>query len=432
MIGSKDYLTVEDVRSEIPLTKKYIYLDSAATSLVPQTVINKMNEYLLEYGVNIERGAYFIANRANEEWDRARKDTANLLLNCNPEEMIFTRNLTQTSNIVAYSLINPKIKFDNNKIMEYDPIINWKKNDEIVTTIIEHHSNILAWMRLAYLAKCKFKIIKELPKNGEINSESIMNNLSDKTKFVAFQHCSNVFGTKNNVTEIVKSIKKEYPECIVYIDGSQGPGHMPVDVNKIKCDFYGFSGHKGPLGPPGTGGLFVKKEIIEKMEPLEIGGGIISDVSYDQYKIRKDYPSKRFDAGTPNILGMIGLGEGARYVSKRIGLERILNQEKKLIKYLLENLTEINGLEIYGPLELDKKSGLVTFNLKDWRSHDLSLTLDENWKILTRAGHHCALPASKWLGIKDKYGGNVRISVHYYNTINEIETAIDALKKLSK
>ncbi|MHA1409461.1 MAG: aminotransferase class V-fold PLP-dependent enzyme [Candidatus Odinarchaeia archaeon] len=425
-------LTVEEVRQDIPLTEKYIYLDSGATTPVPKPVIEKMNEYLLEYGANIERGAYSIAHRATEEWDNARKDIATLLLNCKPEELIFARNLTQGANIVAFSLANKKIKYTHRSLIEEPPIIKWGKNSEIITTIVEHHSNILPWMRLAHQVKAKFKIIKNLPKTGEITVGNIMENITENTKLIALQHCSNVFGTINNVEKITKSIKKEYPDCLVYIDGSQGPGHMPVDVKKIKCDFYGFSGHKGPLGPPGTGGLYVRREIIERMEPIEIGGGIISNVLENEYHLREDYPSKKFDAGTPNIIGMIGLGEAARYVAKRIGLKKIHNHEMKLIQYLLEELPKINNLEFYGPRDITKKVGVITFNIKGWRSSDLTLALDDGWGILCRGGHHCALPAARWLGIEKEHGGSARISLHYFNTIDELDITLNALKELAQ
>ncbi|MHA1753934.1 MAG: aminotransferase class V-fold PLP-dependent enzyme [Candidatus Odinarchaeia archaeon] len=432
MSKDKNYLTVEEVREHIPLTKNYIYLDSGATTPVPTPVIKKMEEYLIHYGANIERGAYSIANKATEEWEKAREDTARLLLNCEPDELIFTRNLTQASNIIAYALSHPKISYKNGELFIEEPLVNWSKNDEIVTTVVEHHSNLIVWMRLAKIVGVKFKLIKDLPPTGEITTEVILKNITEKTRFIALQHASNVFGTVNNVKEIVKEVKNTYPDCLIFIDGSQGPGHMPVDVKKINCDFYGFSGHKGPLGPPGTGGLYVKKDIISKLEPLEIGGGVIADVTYDTYKLRTDIPSKRFDAGTPNILGMIGLGEAARYVAQKIGLNRIKTHEIESVKYLIEELPKIKGLELYGPTELNKKTGVVTFNLEGWNSKDLSLALDVKWNILTRAGHHCALPAVKWRGIWEKYGGNVRISLHYFNTLNELEDTVRALKQLSE
>lgn len=431
MVTPGNYLTVDQVRADIPLTEKYIYLDNAATTPVPLPVIKKMHEYLTEYCANIERGAYSIANRVTEEWDKARADIARLLLNCDPASMIFTRNLTQATNIVAYSLSHPFITVKNGRFERRKPLVKWRGGDEIVTTVVEHHSNILPWMRLAYDQKVKFKMIKNLPRTGEITVDAVLDNVSGKTKLLAFQHTSNVFGTINDVASIVREVKNKNPDCLIYVDGSQGPGHMPVDVYKMGCDFYGFSGHKGPLGPAGTGGLYVKRELISDMEPFELGGGIISNVTDTFYELRGDYPSKRFDAGSPNILGMIGLGEAARYVATRIGLNRIHDAEKKLMEFLIDEIQGVNGIEIYGPMEKSIKSGVLTFNLKGWNSHDVSLALDEKWRILTRAGHHCALPAIRWLGLDQPYGGNVRISLHYFNTFGEIEATVKALKELS-
>ncbi|WEU40920.1 MAG: cysteine desulfurase [Candidatus Odinarchaeum yellowstonii] len=430
MNSNNGYLTVEQVRADIPLTKDYIYFDNAATTPVPVPVIRKMEEYLREYCANIERGAYSIANRVTEEWDQARSDVARILLKCDPKNLIFTRNLTQATNIVAYALANPPLTVKNNRLISKRPLINWRRGDEIVTTIVEHHSNILPWMRLAYYKRAVFKMIKNLPKTGLITVESVLQNITSKTRVLAFQHASNVFGTVNDVKSIIKAVKEVNPDCLIYVDGSQGPGHMPVEVEDLGCDFYGFSGHKGPLGPSGTGGLYVKKEIIEELEPIEIGGGVIVNVAEDYYELRRDYPSKKFDAGSPNILGLIGLGEASRYIY-RIGLKRIHERERRLTEYLLSELSKIKGLEIYGPMESEYKTGVVTFNLKGWSSHDLSLALDEKWKILTRAGYHCAMPAIRWLGVDEVHKGNVRISFHYYNTFEEVDTAIEALKQLA-
>ncbi len=430
MDSADNCLSVDQVRADIPLTKEYIYFDNAATTPVPLPVIRKMEEYLREYCANIERGAYSIANRVTEEWDKARNDVARLLLKCDPKNLIFTRNLTQATNIIAYALGNPPLTVENRRLKSKNPLINWRKGDEIVTTIVEHHSNILPWMRLAYYKKAVFKIIKNLPKTGLITTEAVLENISSKTRVLAFQHASNVFGTVNDVKSIIKAVKEVNPDCLIYVDGSQGPGHMPVDVEDLGCDFYGFSGHKGPLGPAGTGGLYVKKDIIDELEPFELGGGIIVDVTEDYYELRRDYPAKKFDAGSPNILGLIGLGEAARYVS-RIGLKRIHERERNLTGYLLSEISKIKGVEIYGPVESELKTGVVTFNLKGWSSHDLCLALDEKWRILTRAGYHCAMPAIRWLGVDEAYKGNVRISFHYYNTFDEIAKAVEALKQLA-
>jgi len=442
--------TVEEVRNDIPLTKKCIYADNGATTPVPVPVINVMNEYFLEYCTNVERGTYSIARYASEKWNEARRNTSKILLNCEPEEFIFTKNLTEAANMVAYALEHPLLNDGKeqkpivewgkgdmivsanmvayalehpllNDGKEQKPIVEWGKGDRIVSTIMEHHSNFMMWLRLAKHLNLGFSFVKPT------NDCSLLPELFDideSTKFVAFQHVSNAVGTIHSVREIIKTIKEKNPDCLVFVDGSQGPGHMPVDVKKMGCDFYGFSGHKGPLGPQGTGGLYVKKELIEKMEPMLLGGGIISDVSVNGYRLADTY-SKRFDAGTPNIPGLIGLGKAAEYVNE-IGLGNIEKREKKLGRILLDGLSKMKDVEVYGS---DDDRGTITFNIKGWRSHDISLALDEK-NILTRAGHHCCIPLMKFLGIHEKYGGNVRVSFHYYNTEEEVKKIIDAIWEL--
>jgi cysteine desulfurase/selenocysteine lyase len=409
--------TVEEVRNDIPLTKKCIYADNGATTPVPLPVINAMTEYFLEYCSNVERGTYSIAQKASEKWAEARGNVSKILLNCGTEEFIFTRNLTEAANIVAYALEHPLL----NDGKEQEPIIKWKKGDRIVSTIMEHHSNFMMWLRLAKRLNLDFDVVK--PAN-DCRLLPELFDIDEKTKFVSFQHVSNAVGTVHAVKEIIKKIKEKNPDCLVFVDGSQGPGHMPVNVNDLGCDFYGFSGHKGPLGPQGTGGLYVKKEIIEKMEPMILGGGIISDVAANGYRLADTY-SKRFDAGTPNIPGMIGLGRAAEYVNE-IGVGNIERREKKLGGTLLDGLSRMKDVEVYGP---DDDRGTITFNIKAWRCHDVSLALDEK-NILTRAGHHCCIPFMRFLGIHEKYGGNVRVSFHYYNTEEEVEKVIDAIGEL--
>ena len=409
--------TVEEVRNDIPLTKKCIYADNGATTPVPIPVINAMNEYFLEYCANVERGTYSIAQKASEKWGEARRNVSKILLNCGAEEFIFTKNFTEAANIVAYALEHPL--FNDGK--QQEPIIRWRKEDKIVTTIMEHHSNFMMWLRLAKRLNLDFSLVK--PAN-DCRLLPELFDIEENTKFVSFQHVSNAVGTVHDVKEIIKKVKEKNPDCLVFVDGSQGPGHMPVNVKDLGCDFYGFSGHKGPLGPQGTGGLYVKKEIIEKMEPMIIGGGIISDVSVNSYRLA-DINSKRFDAGTPNIPGLIGLGRAAEYVNE-IGLGNIEKREKKLGRILLDGLSRMKDVEVYGS---DDNRGTVTFNIKGWRSHDVSLALDEK-NILTRAGHHCCIPFMRFLGIHEKYGGNIRVSFHYYNTEEEVKKIIEAIGEL--
>lgn len=426
------YISPEDLRNQIPFLNEYIYLDSNATTPVPQPVIDSMVEYFKFYGCNIERGSYSLSNIASEKWNESRAKIANLLLHCSPEELIFTRNLTQASNMVAYALENSLLNMHDKHFSFLDPLVKWNKDDEIAVTILEHHSNFMPWLRLAKRLDVTFKIIKPASKLGVLTPEIFKNEITNRTKLVALQHVSNSLGVIHDIRSIVKTIKDLNPECLVFIDGSQSVGHMEVDVKKIGCDFYGFSGHKGPLGPQGTGGLYVKKELIEKMEPEEVGGGIIADVNVLDYTLRDDYLSKRFDAGTPNIPGMIGLGRAAEYVVNEIGLTNIEKHEKHLVKILLDELSSISNIEIYGPTDLKFKSGCVSFNVKNWVANDVAFYLDRKWKILVRAGHHCTIPLMKWLNIFGKYGGTVRISFHYYNLESDISVLVNAIKHITR
>ena len=209
---------------------------------------------------------------------------------------------------------------------------------------------------------------------------------------------------------------------------------MEVDVRRIGCDAYAFSGHKGPLGPQGSGGLFVRRELLERMEPMEIGGGTIADVTTRDYKLRDDTLCKRWEAGTPSIACLIGLGRAAEYVAEEIGLERIRAREERLTEQFIEGLLDIPGVEVYGETEdMSIKSGVVSFNIRGWNSHDVALALDSEFKppILMRAGHHCAIPACRALGVLERYGGTVRASFHYYNTPEEVEAALRAIRKLA-
>lgn len=428
-------LKPEDVREHIPLTKKYIYLDNCATTPVPKPVLDSMLEYFIEYCANVERGAYSIASIANEKWDLARAKVARLLLNCSAEEFIFARNFTEAACMLAYALEHPLLNRSNGKFKEHEPIIKWRKGDNIVFSDLEHHSNMMPWIRLAKHVKAEIRVVHFDVNSGLIPPEEIEKKVDEKTKLLAIQHVSNVTGIIHPVREFVKIAKEKNPDCFVFIDSSQGPGHLPVDVRKIECDALAFSGHKGPLGPQGSGGLYVRRELLELMEPMEIGGGTIADVTTNDYMLREDVISKRWEAGTPSIACMIGLGRAAEYVAEEIGLSRIEEREKKLAEQLIEALLEIPNVEVYGETEnMNIKAGVVSFNIRGWSSRDVSLALDSNFKppILVRAGHHCAIPACRRLGVYEKYGGTVRASFHYYNMPWEIDALIEAVKKLAK
>jgi cysteine desulfurase/selenocysteine lyase len=420
----------EDMRRDLPITRQYIYLDNAATTPVPSPVVDAMVEYFEEYSANIERGAYSIAAKASEVCDAAREEVANSLLGCDSEEFIFTRNQTQAANYVAYALEHPFLNRWDTGFKFAPPLVKWTPESTIVTTLLEHHSNFMPWLRLAKHVNAQFRTINPTLE-GRLLPDMFAEVVDENTRLVAFQHASNAVGTKHDVPAIIRTIKSANPSCLTFIDGAQGAGHMPVDVKSLGCDFYSFSGHKGPLGPPGTGGLYAREDLLRRMAPAEVGGGAIASVTADDYMLRNDHRARRWDAGTPNIIGLIALGAAVKYLN-RIGIPRVTEQEHKLTKCLLDGIRDLANLTIYGPQEdMTWKVGAVCFNVEGWVSHDVSLALDSQWKILTRAGHHCCQPFMRLLGVLNQYQGNVRASFHYFNILEEVDTLIEALKTLA-
>ena len=419
----------EDMRRDLPITQQYIYLDNAATTPVPSPVVDTMIEYFEEYCANIERGAYSIAAKASEVCEAARIEVATRLLHCDLEEFIFTRNQTQAANFVAYALEHPFLNRWSSGFTFAPPLIEWTPDTKIVTTLLEHHSNFMPWLRLTKQVGAQFQTITPT-QDGRLLPEMFAESVDENTAFVAFQHASNAMGTKHDAQTIIRTIKSINPRCLVFIDGAQGAGHLPLDVKALGCDFYSFSGHKGPLGPPGTGGLYVREELLRRMAPAEVGGGTIAEVTEKDYMLRSDHRARRWDAGTPNIIGLIGLGAAVKYLN-RIGIERVAQQEHVLTRHLLEGLQDIPNLSVYGPSEMTSKVGAVCFNMDGWISHDVSLALDAQWKILTRAGHHCCQPMMRLLGVLDRHQGNVRASFHFFNLIEEVDALIQALRTLA-
>lgn len=426
----KTLVSKKTLLEEFPLIDKYIYFDNSATTLTPRIVLDSVRRYYEEYCVNIERGNYFLAHCAAKEYEASRLKAARYLLNCLPEEFIFTRNFTEGANLTAYALERPLLDRKNSKQFSYQKkIINWRRNDVIVCTAIEHHSNFLPWMRMAKYLGLELKIVYP-NQEGLLLPDSFMRAVNKKTKFVAFQHISNAFGVIQPVKDIIQAIKKKSPGALIFVDGAQAAGHMPVDFRALGCDFYAFSGHKGPLGPKGTGGLAVKSELLDIFHPFFIGGGTVQDVTLSDYKLKDDY--QRFEGGTPYIPGLIGLGKAAEYLSQNIGLTKIMEHERRLIEKLLKGMHLIDGIEIYGPGDIKKRAGIISFNLKGWLCHDVSLALDDKYRILTRAGHHCCIPAMRFFNLLEDYGGNVRVSLHCYNTEKEVEVFLGALKELTE
>ncbi|ASJ11943.1 cysteine desulfurase [Thermococcus thioreducens] len=389
----------EDVRKDIPLTSEVIYFDNTATSLTPRPVIEAMDEYYLRYRANVHRGIHRLSQMATHKYEESRKVVADFL-NAKFEEIVFTKNTSESLNLVALGLEHI-----------------FKPGDRIVTTPYEHHSDLLPWQRLAKKLGLKLEFI-EGDDEGNLDLSDAERKIKG-AKLVAVQHVSNALGVIHEVEELGKMAKEA--GAIFVVDAAQSTGHMEVDVRKMNADFLGLSGHKGPMGPTGIGVLYINEEFFDTFEPPLIGGGTIEDVDLCCYKLTE--PPERFEAGTPNIGGAIGLAAGIRYIEK-IGIDKIERQEHKLVKRITEGLDELE-VPWYGPRNLKKHAGVVSFNVPGLHPHDVAAVLD-NHNIMVRSGHHCALPVMKRLGIN----GTVRASFHVYNSLEEVETFLGVMEEL--
>lgn len=391
-------MDVSKIRADFPILKDIIYLDSASTSLTPEPVLKSILDYYKGYRANVGRGVYSLAQIADQRYRDAHKKVAGFI-GAGHGTVVFTKNTTESINVVASGL-------------------DLKKDDKIVTTIIEHHSNLLPWMRLKK-SGVKLEVIKS-DERGSVELSDFEKSIDRKTRLVSVSHVSNVLGTVLPVKEISKICKDK--GAMLLVDGAQSVPHMPVNVKDLDCDFLCFSGHK-MLGPTGTGALWMKNENIE---PLLVGGGMVEDVSLEGYERKSGYEG--FEAGTPNISGGIGLGAAVDYINE-IGIDKIKAHESKLATRLLKGLQEIKGVEIYGPDDMNDRSGVISFNVKGLEPHEVALMLDETSNILVRSGHHCCIPLMKYLGLKH---GTVRASLYVYNTEEEIDRLLGAIELITK
>ena len=397
-------MDIQSVRAEFPILNQdvnghpLVYLDSSATSQKPVAVIEAIDEYYRLHNSNVHRGVHTLGSRATDLYEGAREKVRKFINANTQKEIIFNRGTTTSINIVAQSY----------------GLTHVKEGDEIVITEMEHHSNIIPWQQVAKRTGAKLKFIP-LQENGTIKLEDARKTITNKTKIVAIAHVSNVLGTINPVKEITKIAHEN--GAVILIDGAQAVPHMQVDVQDINCDFYAFSGHK-MLGPTGIGVLFGKQTLLEEMEPVEFGGEMIDFVElYDS--TWKELPWK-FEGGTPIIAGAVGLGAAIDFLSD-IGMDKVLEYEKKLVKYALEQMRTIDEITIFGP---ENRAGLVTFNLDGVHSHDLSTVLDTEG-IAIRAGHHCAQPLMKWLNVSS----TARASMYIYNNEDDVDRLVAGLKK---
>jgi cysteine desulfurase/selenocysteine lyase len=397
-------MDVKELRKLFPILdqevngKPLVYLDSAATSQKPLPVIEAVNNYYREYNSNVHRGVHTLGTKATDAYEGAREKVRRFIGAKSTEEIIFTRGTTTAINLVAASYGRA----------------NLREGDEIVITYMEHHSNIIPWQQVAKQTGATLKYIP-LQEDGTIRLEDVENTVTPNTKIVAVVHVSNVLGTINPVKQIAEIAHRN--GAVIVVDGAQSTPHMKINVQELDCDFFAFSGHK-MCGPTGIGVLYGKKALLEKMEPIEFGGEMIDFVGLYE-STWKELPWK-FEGGTPIIAGAIGLGAAIDFLEE-VGLDQIAKHEHKLAQYALEQMSQIDGITIYGPKE---RAGLVTFNLDDVHPHDVATVLDAEG-IAVRAGHHCAQPLMKWLNVT----ATARASFYLYNTEEEIDKLVLALKK---
>ena len=393
----KDFPTLNKERNG----KRIVYLDSAATTRKPISVINSIKNYYEQSNANPHRGAYELSVLATEAYDEAREKVKKFINAKYREEIIFTKNATESFNLLAMS-------YGMNFISE---------GDEIVISIAEHHSNLIPWQQVA---KAKGAILKYMytDENGELTEDEVRSKITEKTKIVSITHVSNALGTINPVKEIAEYAHSK--GAIVIVDGAQSVPHMKVDVRDIDADFLVIAGHK-LLAPMGIGVLYGKKELLEKMPPLMFGGDMVEYV-YEQETTFNVLPYK-FEAGTQNVEGAVGLSKAIDYLNE-IGMDNIEKIEKELMTYAYEEMSKLEYVKIYGPKDIDKRGGVLSFEIDGVHPHDVASIFD-TFGVCIRAGNHCAQPLMRYMGIN----ATSRASLYFYNTKEDVDRLIEAVKQ---
>lgn len=395
-----------DFKKDFPIfeNRDISYLDSGATSQKPQYVINAIEEFYKKFNANPHRGAYSLSIEATEQYENTREKIAKFINARNKEEIIFSKNASESLNLIAYSY----------------GLSNLKQNDEVVLSIMEHHSNLVPWQ---FVTKQTNSILKYMYINNEfeLSKEEIESKITDKTKVVGITHISNVLGTINNVKEIIKYAHKK--GAIVIVDASQSISHTKVDVQDLDADFLVFSGHK-MFAPLGIGVLYGKKELLNKMPPFLMGGDMIEYV-YEQNTTYAPLPNK-FEAGTQNVEGVVGLGAAIDYIES-IGYETINKVEQEVTEYAVNELGKLNFIEMYVTPNKQNHSSVISFNVKGVHPHDVASILDVNG-VCIRSGNHCAQPLLRYMGMDS----TCRASFSIYNTKEDVDKLVDALNKTYK
>lgn len=398
-------IDVEKIRKDFPILDQIVndeplvYLDNAATTQKPKAVLEAVNRYYQEDNANVHRGVHTLAERATASYEAARETVRRFINASSTKEVLFTRGTTTGLNWIG--------RFAE-EILE--------EGDEVLISIMEHHSNILPWQEAC--RKTGAKLVYAYLKDGDLDLEDFREKLTDRTKFVSITHASNVLGVINPIQELAQLAHEK--GAIMVVDGAQSVPHMKIDVQKLDADFFVFSGHK-MAGPTGIGVLYGKEHYLNQMSPVEFGGEMI-DFVYEQSATWKELPWK-FEAGTPNMAGAIGLAAAIDYL-EAIGMDAIEHHEQDLIAYVFPKFQAIEGLKIYGSQDLAKRSGVISFNLGDLHPHDLATALDYEG-VAVRAGHHCAQPLIQYLEVP----ATARASFYLYNTKEDCDKLVEALIK---
>ena len=398
-------LDVEAVRKDFPILNQIVndeplvYLDNAATTQKPRQVLRAITDYYENDNANVHRGVHTLAERATAAYEAARERVRSFIHAASTKEVLFTRGTTTSLNWVA--------RYAENVL---------QPGDEVLISVMEHHSNIIPWQEAC--KKTGARLIYAYLKDGMLDLADFQSKLTEKTRFVALAHVSNVLGVVNPIKEIAELVHQT--NALLVVDGAQSVPHMKIDVQDLDVDFFAFSGHK-MLGPTGIGVLYGKEELLERMSPVEFGGEMI-DFVYEQEATWKELPWK-FEAGTPNIAGAIGLAAAIDYLDK-IGMETVHQYEQELIAYAFPKLQAVEGLTIYGSEDLTQRSGVISFNLAGLHPHDVATALDYEG-VAVRAGHHCAQPLLSYLGVS----ATVRASFYLYNTKADCDKLVEALQK---
>lgn len=402
-------IKMDDIRESFPILKEITYLDSASTSLTPNEVIESIEDYYKNYNANSGRGIYKTSIKTSQKIEETRNKISDLI-HGKPNEIIFTKNTTEAINLVANGL-------------------EFEKGNNVIVSNMEHHSNFLPWLNLK-LKGVEIKVVNGDEK-GIVRSDEIDELIDSNTKLVSISHITNSIGSKQDLKRIEKTVHNHTTDNVnndnkpyFFVDGAQSLGHVPIDMSKLKADFMAFPGHKGLLGPTGTGFLYMKEDLHDFVKVQNLGGGTVTDVSTLEYKLEKS--PQRFEGGTLNISGIIGLSSAIDYIN-RIKIENIEKHTSKLTKELYKGIETVDNSILYG--DLNNIHSIVSFNLENFNPHDIGKILDETGNICVRTGHHCAIPAIKHLKSKE---GMVRASLHCYNNKEDIERLIETVHEISQ